>query len=112
MEYNQGGYRSELLILSGLSDDELLERQIPEEERHSPHANMERAKDILCQCMSRVKENLKEVYSKHKHVANFSIDFALYLIPVLTSNPTIPTHLVPVLAILIMRHGAEFLSEQ
>lgn len=26
MEYNQGGYRSELLILSGLSDDELLER--------------------------------------------------------------------------------------
>lgn len=112
MEYNQGGYRSELLILSGLSDDELLERLIPEEERHSPHSNMERAKDILCQCMSRVKENLKEVYSKHKHVANFSIDFALYLIPVLTSNPTIPTHLVPVLAILIMRHGAEFLSEQ
>ena len=98
MEYNQGGYRSELLILSGLSDDELLERLIPEGER--------------CQCMSRVKENLKEVYSKHKHVANFSIDFALYLIPVLTSNPTIPTHLVPVLAILIMRHGAEFLSEQ
>ena len=72
MEYNQGGYRSELLILSGLSDDELLERLIPEEERHSPHANMERAKDILCQCMSRVKENLKEVYSKHKHVAKIS----------------------------------------
>lgn len=47
MEYNQGGYRSELLILSGLSDDELLERLIPEEERHSPHANMERAKDIF-----------------------------------------------------------------
>ena len=47
MEYNQGGYRSELLILSGLSDDELLERLIPEEERHSPHANMERAPDIL-----------------------------------------------------------------
>lgn len=44
MEYNQGGYRSELLILSGLSDDELLERLIPEEERHSPHANMERAR--------------------------------------------------------------------
>lgn len=112
MEYNQAELRSELLILSELSDEELLERLIPEEERHSPHANLERAKDILCQCVSRVKGNLKDVYCKHKHVANFSIDFALYLIPVLTSNPTIPTHLIPVLAILIMRHGAEFLFEQ
>ena len=68
MQYNQGGYRSELLILSGLSDDELLERLIPEEERHSPHANMERAKDILCQCISRVKENLKEVYLSIIHI--------------------------------------------
>ena len=105
MEYNQNELRNELLILNGLADEDLLEKLIPEEERHSPYANMERAKNILYQCISRV-------YNKHRHVANFSVDFALYLIPVLASNSTIPTHLIPVLAILIMRHGTEFLSEQ
>lgn len=95
-----------------MSDEELLERLIPEEERHSPHANLERAKNILYQCISRVKESLTEIYNKHKHTTNFGVDFALYLIPILASNSTIPTHLIPVLAILIIRHGVEFLSEQ
>ena len=112
MEYNQNELRNELLILNGLADEDLLEKLIPEEERHSPYANIERARNILYQCISRVKENLIEVYNKHRHVANFSVDFALYLIPVLASNSTIPTHLIPVLAILIMRHCTEFLSEQ
>lgn len=105
-------FRNELLVLNKLSDEELIERLIPEEERHSPHANSERAKNILYQCVSRVKEGLTEVYNQHRHVTNFGIDFALYLIPVLASNSTIPTHLIPVLAILIIRHGAEFLAEQ
>ncbi len=112
MRYNQNELRNELLSLSSLSEEELLERLIPEEERHSPNANKERAKDILYQCVSRVKGNLIEVYKKYRHTTNLGVDLALYLIPVLASSPTIPTHLIPVLSILIIRHAAEFLAEQ
>lgn len=112
MDYNQSALRNELLRINELSDEELLEKLIPEEERHSPYANIERAKNILYQCISRVKEGLVELYNQHKHTANFSVDFALYLIPVLASNSTIPAHLIPVLAILIIRHSTEFLAEQ
>lgn len=112
MEINLNEIRNEILALNELSDEELLLKLIPQEERHSPNANLERAKNILNQCISRAKTNLIQAYSKHKHTVNFSIDFALYLVPVLASNDTVPPHIIPVLAILIARHGIEFLSKK
>lgn len=112
MEYDITKLRGELLKLDCLSDENLYELLIPEEERHSPYANLDRAKDIFKQCLYRVKDSLKDVYTNHKHMTNLGIDFAVYLIPLLSVNPTIPSNLILVLAILIMRHGIEFISEQ
>lgn len=104
--------RKELLTLNELSEYELLVRLIPEEERHSPYANSKRAKDILNQCVSRARNEIIEVYNKYKHTTNSVIDLALFLIPTLESTPTIPKYLIPVLAILIVRHRIEYLSEE
>lgn len=111
MEYHQNRPRDELIALNCLSDAELLERLIPEEERHSPQANIERAKSILYQCVSRARKKLADAYNSHKHTADFSMDFALYLIPILIADSTIPVQIIPALVILIMRHAAELLSK-
>lgn len=104
--------RKELLALNELPEYELLAMLIPEEERHSPYANSKRAKDILEQCVARARNEIIKIYNKHKHTTNSVIDLALFLIPALESTPTIPQYLIPVLAILIVRHRIEYLSEE
>lgn len=61
MEINLNEIRNEILELNELSDEELLLKLIPQEERHSPNANLERAKTFSTNAYQERRQTLSRL---------------------------------------------------
>ena len=93
----------EIKFLMTLSEEDLLERLVPNNERHSPDSDVPRGRNVFKQCVKRSKEAITSFCKEHQGEIEFTEEMAVALIPALSS--TVPATFVGVFAVLLLKYG-------